>query len=141
MDSEKQSVFSYCYTVYTVGNNIPEILHSRKTTDILLVSSILILGILSFGLGRLSVPKGDTSPVLLCTTATTIFDQETRDENSDAIPLSQGGEYVASKNGTVYHLPWCSGAQRIKEENKVWFTTQEEAEEAGYRPAANCKGL
>lgn len=49
--------------------------------------------------------------------------------------------YVASKTGTKYHLPWCSGAQRIKEENKVWFATKAAAEAAGYEPAANCKGI
>lgn len=51
------------------------------------------------------------------------------------------GKYVASKSGTKYHLPTCSGAKRIKEENKVWFQTKEEAQAAGYEPAANCKGL
>lgn len=51
------------------------------------------------------------------------------------------GGYVASKNGSKYHLPWCSGAQRIKEENKVWFETKAEAEKAGYTPAANCPGI
>lgn len=51
------------------------------------------------------------------------------------------GTYVGSKGGTKYHLPTCSGAKRIKEENKVWFSTKEEAMAAGYTPAANCPGL
>lgn len=51
------------------------------------------------------------------------------------------GLYVASKNSTKYHLPSCSGAKRIKEENKVWFNSKEEAERAGYEPAKNCKGI
>jgi methylphosphotriester-DNA--protein-cysteine methyltransferase len=51
------------------------------------------------------------------------------------------GSYVASKNGTKYHYPWCSGAKRIKDENKVWFDTVEQARAAGYTPAANCPGL
>jgi hypothetical protein len=51
------------------------------------------------------------------------------------------GVYVASKSGTKYYLPSCSGAKRIKEENKVWFQTKEEAEKAGYGPASGCKGL
>ena len=50
-------------------------------------------------------------------------------------------QYVASKNSNKYHLPWCSGAKRIAEENKIWFSTKEEAEAAGYTPAANCKGI
>ena len=51
------------------------------------------------------------------------------------------GVYVASKNGTKYHLPWCSGAKNIKEENKVWFASKEEAQSKGYSAAANCKGI
>jgi len=51
------------------------------------------------------------------------------------------GSYVASKSGSKYYLPSCGTASRIKEENKVWFSTKAEAEAAGYEPAANCKGL
>ena len=51
------------------------------------------------------------------------------------------GKYVASKNGEKYYLPSCSGAKRIKEENKVWFATPEQAASAGYEPASNCPGL
>jgi hypothetical protein len=47
---------------------------------------------------------------------------------------------VASKNSKskLYHHLWCSGAQRIKETNKVWFPTEEAAISAGYTLAANC---
>ena len=51
------------------------------------------------------------------------------------------GVYVASKSGTRYYLPSCSGAGRIKEENKVWFQTTLDAEAAGYTPANACPGL
>lgn len=51
------------------------------------------------------------------------------------------GAYVGSRNGTKYHLPACPGAKRIKEENRVWFATKEQAAAAGYAPAANCPGL
>jgi len=46
--------------------------------------------------------------------------------------------YVASVNGKYYYLPNCSGVNRIKEENKIWFKTKEEAESKGYKPAPNC---
>ena len=55
--------------------------------------------------------------------------------------LSGAGQYVASKKGTKYHLPWCPGAKAMSEENKIWFATREAAEAAGYTPAANCKGI
>lgn len=51
------------------------------------------------------------------------------------------GKFLASKNGTRYYLPTCAGAKRIKEENKVWFATVEEARAKGLTPAANCPGL
>jgi hypothetical protein len=56
-----------------------------------------------------------------------------------AIPA--GGQYVASKSGTKYYLPWCGTVSRIKDENKVWFASKADAEAAGYAPAANCQGL
>ncbi len=55
--------------------------------------------------------------------------------------ISSQSEYVASKSGTKYHLPWCGSAKRIKEENKIWFSSKAEAEAAGYEPASNCKGI
>jgi hypothetical protein len=51
------------------------------------------------------------------------------------------GKYVASKTGSKFHLPTCAGARGISEANKVWFESREEAERAGYAPAANCKGI
>lgn len=55
--------------------------------------------------------------------------------------IAAGGQYVASKKGSKYHLPWCAGAKSILEENKIWFASKEEAEKAGYTPAGNCKGI
>lgn len=51
------------------------------------------------------------------------------------------GVVVGSLNGNVYHLPWCPGAQQMNEENKRWFESVKKAEDAGYIPAKNCKGL
>lgn len=54
---------------------------------------------------------------------------------------ASGGQVVASKSGTKYYLPSCSGASRIAEANKVWFASVAAARSAGYAPAANCPGL
>ncbi len=62
-------------------------------------------------------------------------------QKEEPAPPSGGGQYVASKSGTKYHLPWCPGAKQMKEENKIYFSSKEEAEAAGYTPAANCKGI
>ena len=72
------------------------------------------------------------------TTHTTAKDTETQGQRgSDLAQMSQAS-FVASVNGTKYHLSWCSGAQNIKEQNKITFSSRKEAEDAGYTPAANC---
>jgi hypothetical protein len=127
-----------------VVNNIPEILRSRKTKEYILIIIIITLGVLSFGLGRLSANETKPYPVTLCRNIKQpeVIAQKDTSDTKTIIPEEQGtGQYVGSKNGTVYHLPWCSGAKRIQEENKIWFTNKAEAEAAGYRPAANCKGI
>lgn len=42
--------------------------------------------------------------------------------------------FVASAKSTKYHHRDCSTWKQIKEENRVWFSTQAEAEAAGYEP-------
>ena len=48
------------------------------------------------------------------------------------------GNFLASINGKAYYPKDCSAANRIKEENRIWFDTKEEAELQGYQPAQNC---
>jgi len=44
-------------------------------------------------------------------------------------------QYVASINGTKYYFTSCSEVKRIKEENQVFFKTEQEAIDAGYEPS------
>ena len=48
------------------------------------------------------------------------------------------GNFLASINGKAYYPKDCAAANRIKEENRIWFNTKEEAELQGYQPAQNC---
>lgn len=69
---------------------------------------------------------------------------QTQDVTAKMAPeptLSTVGKYVASKNGTKYYLATCSGAKRIKNENKVWFATVEDAKASGRTPSSTCKGM
>jgi hypothetical protein len=130
---------------------------------------LIVVGVASFGLGRLSVAPSQSAVQNRLAASSAggggsrrlpddgslsgqtesgqgkSGTQETRNgEEGTSIQqqaMSAAGRYVGSRNGTKYHLPWCSGAARIKEENKVWFSSKEEAEAAGYTPAANCKGI
>ncbi|MFO0704378.1 MAG: hypothetical protein U0517_00155 [Candidatus Andersenbacteria bacterium] len=47
------------------------------------------------------------------------------------------GQFIASKSGTKYHpASGCSYADRIKEENRIYFRSAAEAEAAGYEPSS-----
>ncbi|OHA40530.1 MAG: hypothetical protein A3G59_02010 [Candidatus Taylorbacteria bacterium RIFCSPLOWO2_12_FULL_47_20] len=115
-----------------------------RSREILVPLIIILTAGASFGIGRLSVNIGENPPVeIMDLTAGTIVSgnlNETPGGNFIA-PTGEGGKVVGSKNGNKYHFPWCSGALRISEQNKVWFDTADEARAAGYTPAANCKGL
>ncbi len=84
--------------------------------------------VVNSGLGELNQVGDDSS-----------ISKQSSSTAEEAVPKT--GKYLGSQRGSVYHLPWCSGAQRIKEENKIWFQSKEEAERKGYRPATNCKGI
>ena len=133
--------------------------HFLGREDTRLVGIIVLVGLISFLLGRMSVTQNivsivNTAPQHASGAVANIIEAPAPETSAvrassdpspqplKSAPLTQGaGGYVASKNGTKYHLPWCSGAKSIKDENKVWFNTKAEAEAAGYTPAANCKGI
>jgi len=48
-------------------------------------------------------------------------------------------QFVGSKNSDVYHIPSCGYAGRIKSENKIWFSSSQDARNHGYRPCKVCK--
>jgi hypothetical protein len=111
--------------------------------DVFIILAIILIGLAGFGLGKLSaLEKGRETvtikPTTLTATATTI--------NSASTSAMIAGEnaksmLVASKNGTKYYFPWCSGVSKINESNKVWFDSYESAQKAGLTAAANCPNL
>jgi len=46
--------------------------------------------------------------------------------------------FVGSKNSNKYHLPTCRYAANIKEENRVCFSSKEDAEGKGYEAGKCC---
>jgi hypothetical protein len=101
---------------------------------------LLLVAIASFGLGRQSVTEKATE--IPDSREITTLNTPPITESPRIMTASEGEpRYVASKNGKVYHLLICPGAKQINEANKIYFNTKEEAEAAGLRPAANCKGI
>src|SRR3989344_2369822 len=127
---------------------------------------VILVGLSSFGLGRLSAVEEDRQPIIIENRAETAESNSAKTQGASVtsavkdqtlIPperadssvrvgvknasLAPGGKLVASKNGTKYYFPWCGGASNIAEKNKIWFSSEVEARAKGYQPAANCKGL
>lgn len=49
------------------------------------------------------------------------------------------GAYTASSKAEKFHLPSCSAAGRISDENRVWFASRDEAIAEGYSPCGMCE--
>ena len=47
--------------------------------------------------------------------------------------------YVASKTGKKYYESLCSAVKRIKEKNRVYFASEEEAKASGREKSAQCE--
>ncbi|MFZ2763974.1 MAG: hypothetical protein WAX80_03000, partial [Minisyncoccia bacterium] len=114
--------------------------------------TIILVAVLSFGIGRLSVvgereairieydqelTTNDLQPTTNTSQTASVINSIKKPAPLEASKLSNG--VVGSKNGTKYHYSYCSGAKQIKEENKIVFSSPEVAQAAGYTLAANCK--
>ncbi len=133
--------------MYNNGVSIQELARKFKdfltNTDVVLILIILSTAILSFLLGRASVIQKE-SPIQNFTESNTkyqVIESKPSVLTSTSTANLENSQYIASKSGTKYHLPWCAGAKQIKEENKIFFNSKDEAERAGYTPASNCKGI
>jgi deoxyribonuclease-1 len=55
-------------------------------------------------------------------------------------PLAVSGDIVGNRNSHVYHLPQgCPGYIQVSTKNRVHFSSEAEAQAAGYRKAGNCR--
>ena len=114
-----------------------------KQSDLFIIITIILVTLISFGIGRLTAPK--TEPIQIKNLEkASVQDITPEQKEGTAQKETQGnyqGQVVGSKNSDKYHLPDCPGAKQISEQNKIWFSSIEEAEKAGYKPASNCPGL
>ena len=138
----------------------------RVPKDVLLVALVLSVSVLAFGLGMLAQKQLDLAQsgqgrgtfnilstpssegAILGAAVAGAVGAEKISQSSDVSatvtpepPHTTVGKYVASKNGTKYYLSTCSGAKRIKDENKIWFASVDDAKASGRTPSSTCKGL
>lgn len=98
---------------------------------------IILVAVLSFGIGRLST-VGNREPVRIDYTPEALGGLSTTNNQASTIQSISEEEVVVSKNGSKYHYKHCSGANQIKEENKIIFPDKDTAERSGYTLAGNC---
>ena len=130
---------------------IMDFLKSEKGKEAMNVLIIILVGVTSFYLGRLSISEPIKTENDKATTTSAIYsDTKTENKiknnsqtynNSDTTSpdTTKKGSYVASQNGTKYYALSCATANRIKEENRVYFDSTTQAENAGYSKSSTCK--
>ncbi len=131
-------------------NKMPEV--------VFILAVFLLTATLAFALGRLSTYEKQKEPITVTkteeyykwngidpTSSTSVIPVNTGIQSASTqasqTTVTEKGSIVASKSGTKYYYTWCSGVARIKEENKVYLNTVEEARAKGLTPASGCAGL
>lgn len=105
------------------------------------IAAILIF-LLGWQAGRIMSPYYASSQIVfedrVCSTcpSSTVSEGTKPPVSSTSAGISDSrGTYVGSKSSTLFHHSSCSSAKRIKAENQVWYTTYDEATQAGRTPS------
>lgn len=64
-------------------------------------------------------------------------DRSSSRSSSSSVSDSSSG-YVGSVNSDKFHYPHCSYAGKIKDNNKVYFSSRDDAISSGYKPCSHC---
>ncbi len=120
---------------------------SDKGKDILTILIVILVGISSFYLGRLSKQdalngvkieyKGQEASAIGSLEAN-MPKISLNPSITERIQANSKGNYFASKKGKKYYSAGCSAGKSIKEENRIYFNTSSEAEKAGYTLSSSC---
>jgi len=109
---------------------------SQKSTKYLTYASLILVFLIGLGIGLL-INNGEPSQIIIDKNMKIGLPAQTGlSDNSQNNKML--GNFLASINGKIYYPKDCAAANRIKEENRIWFNTKEEAEAQGYKPTQNC---
>lgn len=110
---------------------------NKNESEIILTIGITLTALISFGIGRLSAPLTNNKPIIIEAPLTASVQQSLQNTQSvDEQPAKQG-MLVGSINSDKYHWPNCPSAKKITPENQIWFSSEQEAQTAGYKPCGN----
>lgn len=140
---------------------IPYPAEKSKVSRVLIVcagmAGLALYGYVAFGLGKLAGSETDPkSPVLVYGPTEPGSSEYKRTQPLESKGTRAGGiapespseasivdledqkRFLGSVNGTKYYPRGCGAASRIRPQNTIWFTTADEAEEAGYTQSTSC---
>jgi len=120
------------YFILTMYQNID--LRSNKYFTGAVLILVFLIGL---GIGLL-IKNGQSAPIVIDKNMKIGLPQQTQFMAQKNIGNGLLGNFLASINGKAYYPKGCTAANKIKEENRIWFTTRQEAEAQGYKPAQNC---
>jgi hypothetical protein len=120
---------------------------------IILILGFILVAFISFEAGLIKGKEFKEKPIIIENLpANQVSTDKTAGNAPEAQNLSQEGQnnpreentppsncaYLGSKNSNKYHLPTCRWAKQIKPENRVCFSSADEAKSRGYLPDKNC---
>ena len=117
-------------------------LESKKGQDILVIIIVILVGIASFELGRLSKESNDNGLKIdyKGQEANIIDSYNTQNNNIEGNignPKTDG--YFASSKGKKFYSVSCSAGKTIKQENRIYFSSSTDAINAGYELSSACR--
>lgn len=119
-------------------------LESDKGKDLLTIIILVLVGLGSFGLGRLSKSE---KPGLKIDFKGSQLEESTPISSNNAIQANDSikssnktsGNYFASIRGSKYYTVSCSAGKSIKAENRIYFASAIDAQQAGYELSSSCR--
>ncbi len=139
---------------------IKQFLISEQGKDILVILVVILVGMGSFQLGRLSQAANSSSGVKVLPapeglspltnlnasviSATQNLNNTTTVSKTSTTPVANTNVdthkyFFASNRGKKYYSVGCSAGKTIKLENRVYFASKAAAEAAGYTLSSSCK--
>ncbi len=119
---------------------IKHFLDSQRGKDILTVMIVILVGTSSFGLGRLSKSAQNEGLKVIypSTEENTGLSTQSAVLGVNTSINTSSGNFFASTRGSKYYPVNCSAGKTIKQENRIYFNTGEEAVKAGYELSGSC---
>lgn len=123
---------------------IKHFLESEKGKDIIIIVIVILVGLVSFELGRLSSQSAKSGLKIEYGAQEANISSSIKSNTSNISQNTDNltnitGNYFASKNGKKYYGITCSAGKTIKQENRIYFSSSVEASNAGYELSSSCR--